>query len=209
MKEYGERGGKVTGIVLTLVLHACVLAFMSSYGMKYIYPPPPESTFLIDYEEAELQEAEQYDEPKAENLDAETLSPKPEAEPKPDPRAVFPGLTTRDSSLADIPDAANASDDAPAGESERPSAKVKGRNTVGTIPRPAYNVQESGTVVVNIWVDNYGNVVKALPGGDGTTVTNKTLWAAARNAAMETHFNMSADAPAMQEGTITYIFNLK
>ena len=72
-----------------------------------------------------------------------------------------------------------------------------------------YNVQESGTVVVNIWVDNYGNVAKAVPGGDGTTVTNQALWTAARKAALETHFNMSADAPAMQEGTITYIFNLK
>ena len=80
---------------------------------------------------------------------------------------------------------------------------------MGNIPRPNYNSQENGTVVVTIWVDNYGTVQKALPGADGTTVTDKTLWAAARKAAMETHFNMSADAPALQEGTITYIFNLK
>jgi TonB family protein len=72
-----------------------------------------------------------------------------------------------------------------------------------------YNVQESGDVIVTIWVDNYGNVVRAVPGGDGTTVTDKALWAAARKAALETHFNMSADAPAMQEGTITYHFKLK
>ncbi len=87
-----------------------------------------------------------------------------------------------------------------------PKAHVKGRNTVGNIPHPAYNVQENGVVVVNIWVDNYGNVVKAVPGGNGTTVLDKTLYAAARKAAMETHFNMNADAPAMQEGTITYYF---
>ena len=80
---------------------------------------------------------------------------------------------------------------------------------MGNLPRPVYNVQESGIVVVDIWVDNYGNVAKAVPGGDGTTVLDKTLLNAARNAAMETHFNMSADAPAMQQGTITYYFNLK
>ena len=91
----------------------------------------------------------------------------------------------------------------------KPNAHVQGRNTVGNIPRPVYQVQESGIVVVDIWVDNYGNVKKAVPGGDGTTVMNKALLAAARNAAMETHFNMSKDAPAMQEGRITYYFNLK
>ena len=42
-----------------------------------------------------------------------------------------------------------------------------------------------------------------------TVVTDQNLWQAARKAALGAHFNMSADAPAMQEGTITYIFNLK
>ncbi len=93
--------------------------------------------------------------------------------------------------------------------SGEPNAKVQGRTVVGTLPRPSYNVQESGKVVVKIWVDNYGNVQKAVAGAEGTTVNDQTLWQAARKAAMEAHFNMSADAPAMQEGTITYIFNLK
>lgn len=88
----------------------------------------------------------------------------------------------------------------------KPSVSVSGRNTVGNLPHPVYNSQESGVVVVDIWVDNYGNVVKAVPGGDGTTVDDKTLFTAARKAAMETHFNMSADAPATQEGTIVYNF---
>ena len=72
-----------------------------------------------------------------------------------------------------------------------------------------YTSQESGKVVVKIWVDQYGKVQKAVPGVEGTTVTDKALWTAAKNAAMETGFNMSASAPALQEGTITYIFNLK
>jgi TonB family protein len=78
----------------------------------------------------------------------------------------------------------------------------------GTLPRPSYAVQAAGTVVVDIWVDNYGNVQKAVAGAEGTTVTDKTLWQAARKAALGAHFNMSADAPALQKGTITYIFKL-
>ena len=79
----------------------------------------------------------------------------------------------------------------------------------GTLPRPSYPVQATGTVVVDIWVDNYGNVQKAVAGAEGTTVTDKDLWNAARKAALGAHFNMSAEAPAMQKGTITYIFRLK
>lgn len=90
-----------------------------------------------------------------------------------------------------------------------PNAKLKGRKVIGTLPSPAYGVQASGTVVVTIWVDNYGTVQKAVPGASGTTVTDTNLWNAARKAAMEAHFDMSSDAPPMQEGTITYIFNLK
>lgn len=83
---------------------------------------------------------------------------------------------------------------------------LKGRKLIGTLPFPSYNVKESGTVVVTIWVDPYGNVVKAQPGADGTTVTSRKLWAAARDAAMKAHFNKKTNAPALQQGAITYIF---
>lgn len=96
------------------------------------------------------------------------------------------------------------------GESSgEPKANLKGRTHNGTLPRPSYPVQASGTVVVKIWVDNYGVVQKAIAGVEGTTVTDKDLWNAARIAAKKASFNMSADAPPMQEGTITYIFKLK
>lgn len=93
--------------------------------------------------------------------------------------------------------------------SGEPNAKVPGRSVNGTLPRPSYNVQASGKVVVDIWVDNYGNVQKAVAGVEGTTATDKNLWQAARKAALGAHFNMSADAPALQKGSITYVFNLK
>ena len=150
--------------------------------------------------------------------DVEVPAPEPK-EPALDPRASFPGMSRTDTNRTAPHAAAEADAAFKAGQTQghtehgrtdgKPNAHVQGRSTVGNIPRPVYNVQESGVVVVNIWVDNYGNVVKAVPGGDGTTVLDKSLLAAARKAALETHFNMNADAPAMQEGTITYHFNLK
>lgn len=89
-----------------------------------------------------------------------------------------------------------------------PKARLAGRTLNGTLPRPSASFDKSGTVVVDIWVDNYGTVVKAEAGGEGTNITDAHLWAAARTAAMKASFNMSADAPAMQKGTITYIFKI-
>lgn len=93
--------------------------------------------------------------------------------------------------------------------SGEPKALLAGRTQNGSLPRPSYSVQKNGKVVVEIWVDNYGIVQKAVPGAEGTTVTDKDLWNEARKAAMKASFNMSADAPALQKGTITYIFKLK
>ena len=91
-----------------------------------------------------------------------------------------------------------------------PNAHLKGRKVnKSTLFKPAYNLQESGIVVVKIWVDQYGHVKRAEPGADGTTVTNAKLWAAARAVALKAHFDMKTDAPPLQEGTITYIFTLK
>ena len=93
--------------------------------------------------------------------------------------------------------------------SGEPQANLKGRTHNGTLTRPSCSVQKEGRVVVDIWVDNYGTVQKAVAGAEGTTVTDSDMWNAARKAAMKASFNMSADAPAMQKGTITYIFKLK
>ena len=89
------------------------------------------------------------------------------------------------------------------------NAHLSGRNVVGSLPRPSYNAQLEGTVVVRVKVDQYGNVTEAVPGVEGTTVTDTGLWNAARNAAMKAHFNTKADAPVVQTGTITYIFKLQ
>lgn len=90
-----------------------------------------------------------------------------------------------------------------------PNAHLKGRNVLGALPKPAYNVQEEGIVVVKIVVDQYGKVIEAYPGREGSTITTTALLNAAKVAAMNAHFSMSANAPVKQEGTITYTFKLK
>lgn len=82
------------------------------------------------------------------------------------------------------------------------NAVLVGRNVEGKLPTVSY--YKKGKIVVDIWVDNYGSVQKAVAGVDGTTVSDKELWNRARSAAMKTCFSMNADAPAMQKGTITY-----
>lgn len=86
------------------------------------------------------------------------------------------------------------------------NASLQGRTVLGALPRPNIQPSNSGVVVVTIWVDQYGTVQKAVAGADGTTVTDKELWDVARKAALGAHFNMSADAPALQQGTISYSF---
>ncbi|MBQ6254517.1 MAG: TonB family protein [Bacteroidales bacterium] len=256
MKQYlreREREAKVsttTGIVLTVAVHLVVLFSCAFTGLKYIYPPPQEQTFLIDFEEERpdpVRRQRQGRQPQAEDVDktkpveliqrsespVKSDRPNKTAEAKPDDfgdvevpapkeeinqNALFPGMSKKDSSLAPH-GSTDPSNEFKAGHPKGntstgktdgvPNAHLKGRNVLGALPRPDYSVQDEGKVVVDIWVDNYGNVTKAIAGGQGTTVSNQALWAAARAAAMKAHFNQSADAPALQQGTITYIFKLK
>ena len=80
---------------------------------------------------------------------------------------------------------------------------------MGSLPLPAYNIQNSGTVVVRIQVNREGTVTSAIAGETGTTVTDRTLWKAAEEAARKAKFNVSRNAPESQQGTITYVFKLK
>lgn len=93
--------------------------------------------------------------------------------------------------------------------STRPDSILEGRTVIGNLPRPSYTVQASGVVAVKIWVDTAGNVVKTQFDSEGTTTGNKQLLRAAQQAAMGAHFSQKADAPALQQGTITYTFTLR
>lgn len=77
----------------------------------------------------------------------------------------------------------------------------------GGLPRPVYNVQEEGRVVVTITVNPSGQVI-ATSINRLTNTVNATLRKAAEEAAKRARFN-AVDGVNNQTGTITYYFNLK
>jgi colicin import membrane protein len=85
---------------------------------------------------------------------------------------------------------------------------LAGRNPV-SLPKPEYNAQVSGTIVVRIRVDREGKVISAEPGYKGTNILDENLLEAARKAALKARFNSTSDAAYTQAGTITYHFVLQ
>lgn len=73
------------------------------------------------------------------------------------------------------------------------------------LPIPVFKCEFGGTVVVNIAVNPKGAVQKAEVDG-AQSQTDDCLWRVATDAAMKSLFNVKADAPALQYGTITYHF---
>lgn len=88
------------------------------------------------------------------------------------------------------------------------SFSLSGRNPE-SLPKPEYNYQIEGKVVVEITVDKYGSVTDAVPGVKGSTTLDANLLAAAKKAALKAKFDKKPDAPAYQKGTITYFFRLQ
>ena len=187
---------------------------------RAVEPDPKKDINLVQRSEAQNPGTKSNEAPEAKVDEFGDVDvPEPKREKEIDRRALFSAAdnkTQKDTlaaqtahKVSDALKAGHAQGNTKTGEtSGEPNAKLAGRSVNGTLPRPSYAVQKDGTVVVDIWVDNYGNVQKAVAGAQGTTVTDKTLWQAARKAALGAHFNMSADAPALQKGTITYIFKL-
>ncbi len=77
----------------------------------------------------------------------------------------------------------------------------------GGLPRPVYNVQEEGRVVVSITVNPAGQVIATSINRQTNTV-NAALRKAASDAAKKARFN-AVDGVNNQTGTITYYFNLR
>ncbi|MFP4448761.1 MAG: energy transducer TonB [Bacteroidales bacterium] len=85
---------------------------------------------------------------------------------------------------------------------------LSGRNPE-SLPKPEYNYEEEGKVVVEITVDRNGNVTKAVSGVKGSTTLDSELLRAAKQAALNAKFDTKRGAPAYQKGTITYNFRLQ
>ena len=184
-------------------------------------PDPSKPINLVQQSEAPLEGSKANEAPESTVDDfGDVETPEPVREKPIDRRALFSAAdnNTQKDTLApqtsrepdDALKAGHASGNTKTGETAgEPNARLVGRSVNGTLPRPSYGVQASGKVVVKIWVDQYGTVTKAQAGVEGTTATDKSLWQAAYKAAMGANFNMDANAPALQEGTITYIFRLR
>lgn len=81
---------------------------------------------------------------------------------------------------------------------------LSGRDLRGGIPRPDYNANEEGKIVVSIRVDESGNVISATT-GQGTTITDRTLVEKTLAAARKVKFSSGKNNVY---GTITYKFKL-
>jgi len=77
----------------------------------------------------------------------------------------------------------------------------------GGLPRPVYNVQEEGRVVVTITVNPAGQVIHTSI-NKRTNTANAALRKAAEDAARKARFN-AVNGVNNQTGTITYYFKLK
>lgn len=87
------------------------------------------------------------------------------------------------------------------------SFSLSGRSAI-SLPKPNYPGDDAGVVVVTVTVDKNGKVTGAEPGARGTTIMNQKFWNEAKQAALKAKFNVSANAAAFQQGTISYRFVL-
>ena len=76
---------------------------------------------------------------------------------------------------------------------------------IGSLPKPTFNVNANGKVVVRITVNGNGQVIAAEP-TSGTTISNQTVRSAAVEAAKKARFAVKEGAGNVT-GTITYYFD--
>lgn len=192
----------------------------------------PKETIKEEVITSEEKEAPVIEKPKKEEKKEEPKEEVKEEKPKPKPKPKKPSKSTLDAFNNLLK--GDKSDGEPKGEGDDNEDGLKG-NEDGDPKSPNfygnkgsggdsnYNLagrnalrkpikqpdcEEEGTVVVTIWVDKAGKVIKAVPGAKGTTNTAKCLLEPARLAAMQTTWNAASDAPKEQKGTIIYKFTL-
>ena len=199
-------------------------------------PEPEEDLITQDVEDTpaiEEEDVEEKDEEKQEEVpSAESRVPneevvqEAEAEPEPQPeppkvneRALYKGNSNTDG------DGSNQGETGEPGDQGQPNGTIDATNYEGSgglgdegvgydlggrgskhLPKPAYDSEEQGKVVVEIKVDRNGKVVSAIAGVKGTTISDLRLRRLAEEAALRSVFSPDPNAPVRQKGTITYNF---
>lgn len=71
------------------------------------------------------------------------------------------------------------------------------------------DTKEEGTVVLNIWVDQYGNVTRSTPNLAESTTTSQYLFDLAMRAAKQSKYSAKSNAAVEQKGKMTFKFILE
>ncbi|MGB0167487.1 MAG: hypothetical protein ACPF8V_11600 [Luteibaculum sp.] len=71
------------------------------------------------------------------------------------------------------------------------------------------DTKEEGTVVLNIWVDRYGNVTRTAPNLAESNTTSQYLFDLAASAAKQSKYSSKSDAAVEQKGKMTFKFILE
>ena len=80
-REKREKTANVTGVFVTLGVHALALVVLLTSGLKYLDPPPPERTsLLIEFEEPEEMEVKPLESRTGRQPQAEEVDPEREVE---------------------------------------------------------------------------------------------------------------------------------
>ncbi|PLX10497.1 MAG: hypothetical protein C0598_10235 [Marinilabiliales bacterium] len=143
-----------------------------------------------------------------------------EPEPKVNERALFPGSANNNTEgtnqgvkggIGDQGKPKGFKDsnkyDGRGGKGNGPSFYLGGRGSL-YLEEPSANFNEQGDVVVDIWVNREGKVIKAQVKAKGTSILDPTLKQKAVDAAFNSKFESDPKAEELQRGTITYKFVL-
>lgn len=192
---------------------------------KKATPPPPkevvkENIVTQDTEEApavETVKKEVIKEFPVEKVPEEVVE-EPVKEPEVNPAALYKGKST---TKTQAPSEGNTSGE---GDMGKPGGSIDSKNYLGKggfgdgpsydlggrqhrkLAIPGKQFSENATVVVQIYVDRGGKVIKAVAIDKGSTTTSASLRRLAENAAISSVFQAKPDAAEVQRGTITYHF---
>lgn len=136
------------------------------------------------------------------------------------PNATFPGMRNRDRQSGSGSEGQSTG----TGDQGKPNGNPNSRNYTGdggngsnyrlsgrtavSLPKPAYNSNQQGKIVIDIWVNQQGQVVRVEGPAQGSTITNSGMVEQAKQAARKARFNADTKALEEQKGSITYIFTI-
>lgn len=185
-----------------------------------IQEKPAEKPKKKEEPKEEVKEEQEVIEEKTEEILEEIpkeVEPEPEPEPVVDPRLLYTGKKNNQGESAEGNDE-QAGDkgketgdpnsqgyDGLGGQGNGISYNL-GNRKAKSLPKPRYNSDDQGKVVVSIWVNKMGQVTRAEIQQKGTNVTDINLRKMAKEAAMKAKFTADSDAAEIQKGSITYNF---